>query len=280
MLNIKSEKNSFQFSDESILITDKNDDNQNAIFWNSIVSKNKSLSILEYLEQNSETIKNRYKSIINEIPDAYIGDKKISDFFKINPKYSMFWSSDIYEKSIYKNSSIVDQLKLLALQQIFEENNFKKIIIDVESNKIANSIRLLCEQYKIKYSSKKKIDNDKQKKSIFFLTIISLIKFVKFLYFRFTFKKINLSELNSIKDKKIFLGYSGYTNLNKKQPNFNSEYWNPIIKKQDDFKNILWCNIYFHKDKESIRDYIRAYKNNKYVFFLEQLFDLKILYER
>ena len=82
------------------------------IFWESYTTIDKNISILDYIEKNSDLIKKKYISLVEEIGFYEINGQILHEIFLIEKNFSYWWVTDIYEKSLYKQSSINEILKL------------------------------------------------------------------------------------------------------------------------------------------------------------------------
>ena len=268
---------------KKIVIKDYNDSSEKAIIWNENIEKKNCISVLNYLENNSDVIKKEYHKIINNIENINLKTKKLYEELYIVKNFSSLWSSDFFEKSIYKNPSIILQLKLIALNKILKKINPEQVFVNVESDEEKHCIILLCKKLNINFSLNNKNSPSIRKIHLSIFAIFSFIKFFKFLYQRISFKKIDFKKIQNLKSSNLFITYSAYTNFKKiRSGKFDSSYWKPLINNEKLFKNTVWCNIYFNQKNNSINTQIRNFKNlnseNNYFFFLEQLFDLKIFF--
>ena len=262
-------------SDDEILST-------NNLVWNNKISHDENISITNFIEDNSDDIKQEYLNLVNDIENIEYKDKKLFNHFLLQKSFSFFWTTDFYEKSVYKNPKIINQLKLIAVKKIIEKIKPKEVKIELNSLEDSKSIFNLCNMLKIKSSIRKNYSFKNVILNHFFVKVLfSFLKFLRFVWVRFSTKKINF---NLIKEKNnLFFTYSAYSDFNKiKKGIFNSIYWNPLLNKkilrnQDN----IWCNIFFEQKNSSISFQIRSFQNinNKnYNFFIEQLFDFKIFF--
>ncbi|MDC0446022.1 hypothetical protein OAM09_04310 [Candidatus Pelagibacter sp.] len=268
---------------KKIVIKDYYDSSEGAIIWNENKEEKNCISVLNFLEHNSDIIKKEYHNIINNIENINLKTKKLYEELYIVKNFSSLWSSDFFEKSIYKNPSIILQLKLIALNKILKKINPEKVLLHVESDEEKHCIILLCKKLNINFSLNSKNLSSVSKIYLSIFAVFSFIKFFKFLYERLSFKKINFKKIKNLKNTNLFVSYSAYTDHKKiRNGKFDSSYWKPIINNEKLFKNTVWCNIYFNQKNTSINKQIKNLKNlnteNNYFFFLEQLFDLKIFF--
>ncbi len=267
--------------DKRLVISDDEIEEKNNIIWNNRSFKENNISISEFVEKNANKVKKDYINIIDNIENIAVSDKKLYEIFQLNNNFSFFWISDIYEKSIYKNPQIINQLKLIALKDLIKIIKPERVDLYLKNEEDIKSIIKLCNYLNIKIKIKKKNTSIIKIREIFFIKIfIDLIKFFRFVYLRFTFEKVNLELLK--KKKNLFFTYSIYSNFEKiKNGIFNSVYWDPLIKKNIFNNDCAWCNIFFYqKDKLNYQSNLFKNLNEKnYNFFIEQLFDTKIFFK-
>ena len=94
--------------------------------------KKKNIYLSEYIERNSDILRNKYIRYIEEISNYKIDNKKISDFFKINDTLNLWNCSQLVEKNVLKSDEIIDCIRFIAISKIihnyFYKNKNKKII--------------------------------------------------------------------------------------------------------------------------------------------------------
>ena len=270
-----------------LLITDKKNNNKkNILHWSSNNTENGEISIFSIIEKTPDKYRLKYVEIINNLSEFKFSGKKFSEELNITNSFSSFWSSDFYEKSFYKNPKIINIIKLLALEDYLAENNVKEVKLDLENYSDAESISFLCKQKNINLKKK----NNLFKKGLFLISelnkynlLLILIKFLKFVLVRYSFFRINWTKLNKGNIKNIFFTYSIYSDQEKiKNGNYNSKYWDPLLNKTDIEKESLFFNIYFQKEKKLLINEIlnlQKIKSKNKIFFVEQLFDLKIFFK-
>jgi len=269
----------------NLFITDKKNNNYEGsiLLWSGKVTENEEISIFSLIEKNPDKYRLKYLEIINNLSEFKFSGKKFSEELNISNGYSSFWSSDFYEKSFYKNPTIINIIKLLALEDYIIENKINEIKLDIDNYSDEESISLLCKNRNINLKKK----NNYLKKVFLSITelnkynlILVLIKFLKFILVRYSFFKIDWDKLNKDNIKNIFFTYSIYSDQQKiKNGQYNSKYWDPLLYKTDIEKESYFFNIYFQKDKNFLIHEIfnlRKIRNKNRIFFVEQLFNLKI----
>jgi len=265
---------------EFILI--KNNGERINILWNDYNSHENNISILDYIEKNSELIKRRYIELIEEIAFYKINGKKLHEVFSIEKNFSYWWITDVYEKSLYKHSSINEILKILALEEIIKDNKITKILIKNFCEKIFKSVKQICKanQILLEGESKKLLNI---KKIFFFNIIFSFLNFLRFIIKRISFIKSNINKKNI---KNLFCSYFTYIDFEKLKKNlYHSEYWGSLLNgKNKIIKESHFLHIFFPTKNISYIGAMKAIKkinnntNNKH-FFIEEFFTVRIFYK-
>ena len=103
-------------------------DASDIMLWsgNNQISDNKTFSLLEIVESNAEYCKKEYISLISELGEAVVNQKRVIDHLKIENNFSFWWTTLIVEKSNYSKSIEVNNaIKIIAFKHWFK----KKIIL-------------------------------------------------------------------------------------------------------------------------------------------------------
>ena len=141
----------------NLFITDKKNNNYEGsiLLWSGKVTENEEISIFSLIEKNPDKYRLKYLEIINNLSEFKFSGKKFSEELNISNGYSSFWSSDFYEKSFYKNPTIINIIKLLALEDYIIENKINEIKLDIENYSDEESISLLCKNRNINLKKEK-----------------------------------------------------------------------------------------------------------------------------
>lgn len=119
--------------------------------WTLYKSKNSINSILEYVEKNSERIKNKYLSFVFDFSETEINDFKLLNLFEINDEFNFWWMSLIQEKNLVKSPRISDCLKLFALEEIILDVRPEKVNYIGSDKLIGEVINILCNRLNIPF---------------------------------------------------------------------------------------------------------------------------------
>ena len=124
------------------------------INWTISKSIQNQVSILEYIEKDSESIRNIYVSIINKITNYSLNGKSLFAYLKYN-EYQNLWPMSIpFEKSFYKSRYISEIIKIIAFERYIEKNKPKELTV-LELNQVTvNTLNEICASKNIKLITK------------------------------------------------------------------------------------------------------------------------------
>ncbi len=256
---------------------------------------NTEIDLFEFIDQNSEVLKNQYLNIILQLSNFVINNQSLKDrlYFK---DYSLWEMSLLQEKNIYKNRFIFKTIKYLALKKIITDNINENIKIFYLESDLASCLETEFKNLKISFVGK----------SFSFLNKINqLIKkniplhFLYFLYYFFkncSFHKFN----DKVLIKKKFLIFSYFTHYDIKKFNEKIFYpkqwtglWEEIIENANFFQiflpneklkfffqveNLVKKKNFKNLKKENFINYFIYYKYFLKVFRDFKVFKSKILY--
>jgi len=256
---------------------------------------NTEIDLFEFIDQNSEVLKNQYLNIILQLSNFVINNQSLKDrlYFK---DYSLWEMSLLQEKNIYKNRFIFKTIKYLALKKIITDNINENIKIFYLESDLASCLETEFKNLKISFVGK----------SFSFLNKINqLIKkniplhFLYFLYYFFkncSFHKFN----DKVLIKKKFLIFSYFTHYDIKKFNEKIFYpkqwtglWEEIIENANflqiflpneklkfffQVENLVKKKNFKNLKKENFINYFIYYKYFLKVFRDFKVFKSKILY--
>ena len=165
------------------------------------------IDLSEFIDKNSELLKNQYLEIIFNLSNFLINNQSLKDRLIFNG-HSLWEMSSFQEKNIYKNRSIFKTIKYLALKKIITDNKENNIKVFFLENDIAS---ILKSEFKNKKINFVKSTFSIKEKIIKILRQRKLFHFLFFSYFFFKnslFKKYNFKFFLKKKIFDIFLFYS------------------------------------------------------------------------
>ena len=227
----------------SLIITDDNDyknDSQKILFLNKYIKGRNNYSVLSYIEQNSDSIKLKLKKKLHGLSKNLSKEKNfiLSDNFKF---LNYFF---IFDRSIYKYSSINEFIKIIAIENFLKKKRIKNVILNIKKKSLIKSVIQVLKLNNISVKKDLKFSKYDNKNYNF------LINWVRI--FNFILKRIFLKSPVSKKlhNKNIIVSYLAY--LDKKclkKNELKTTYWSDFFYNN---KKIFFFYIYNENAKNSI----------------------------
>jgi surface carbohydrate biosynthesis protein (TIGR04326 family) len=205
------------------------------LLWSSIYnsSDNNIFCLPKIVEDKSQYCKEKYVSFIHNLGELVVGGKKIIDYFKIDEKFSFWWTSLLVEKSnIGKSVQINEIIKILAFEKWLEEQNYNKVIVKLGNSKIIKVLSLFFNERNIIFEIDKVLYKEKRKKK-FYKNLPYFIQSLVWLFWKiiniWPLIGVGVDKWSKSNSKITFL--SSLINLKKdsvKTGIFKSNYW-PIL---------------------------------------------------
>ncbi|OUU30386.1 MAG: hypothetical protein CBB97_01030 [Candidatus Endolissoclinum sp. TMED37] len=257
--------------------------NNDILIWKNIeIDYKNEISLHEYLNENSDKIKNKYLKLISDFGNIKINNKKLNNSFKLDNDYSLWWSSLINEKCNYQKSKELDNFILyLSFIDWVKKHNLKELELYSENKNLLLSIKNWCKLNNVKFIYNSKI-------ILYLKSIFNFIYYVKLLFFPliwniyFYIKCIpyKLFKKNNIVNKKQITLVSYLLNYEIIDSKFKSKYWTSLIDKLKDnnvFINFIHIgmNENFFKTFKQIKELknIKTLSNIENHTFLSQNYD-------
>jgi surface carbohydrate biosynthesis protein (TIGR04326 family) len=134
-----------------------------AYHWNGLLKEEGAISIPDYIELNSDRIREKYIQFIYELGQKQIYSGRLSDSLITYKGYNLWWMSTIVEKNLVKSPSISDCLKLFALEEIIITENASHIIFFSSNKKLTKAIGQLCHKLGIVFENRIVLDAKNKK---------------------------------------------------------------------------------------------------------------------
>jgi len=214
------------------------------ILWNQFENNNyKYISIPQFIEENSDQLKNLYLNIVENIGNFKICKKTILQNFQREDNFNFWWLTSIEQKfNLDDSSGINDILKLLALKEILKNYTVDSITLLTNDFKLKSSIKHYCNHCNIKFNYNNKLFFNLNILANVFSTFFFVIKYI---YFCFSNNKI--IEKQYLKGDITF--FDIFVHLKKESINnkkFNSSYWNDLIEILRSSKiSTSWVHLFY-----------------------------------
>ena len=190
------------------------------IYWDESESQNKDISIIKYLDENADLIKEKYNKFIHQLSKKKINGVNVSNYFNLNKGYNLWWMSLVVEKSIYKSKSHSSCLKLITLEQIINRYKLKKINFFCDDIAIIKTVKRLSKELNIEL-----IIINKKNSMIYNYKPPLIVKVILyslgFFFYRWPLRQIKKKDIKKFNNKLIFFSYLYESNYQKNYINLD-----------------------------------------------------------
>ena len=131
----------------SIVIWDSSDkcDEPGVVFlWNGY-EEDGAHSLLRYVDAHAERLRRKYLSWIHDLGESQIGGKRLVDRLVLANGLSYWWLTAFVEQSPWKLPSIIDALRLLALEEIIKAQRPRNVRLVSVNRHLHKAVRSLCQ---------------------------------------------------------------------------------------------------------------------------------------
>jgi len=90
--------------------------------WNGYAEKDSVHSLLQYVEIHGERLRRKYLEWIHDLGESRIDGKRVIDHLALDDGLSYWWMTLFVEQSPWKSPSIIDAIRLLALEEIIAQH--------------------------------------------------------------------------------------------------------------------------------------------------------------
>ena len=126
------------------------------INWNRSINKDdKNYSIINHIEKNSYRIKKKYLSIMFELRNIKKNNQLNFDNLNYDKNLNLWSMSQFAEKSLYKSPHLTNSLKVIALSELIEKHQPKKLTLLSNNNELKKAFEILCTDRNIDFIFKK-----------------------------------------------------------------------------------------------------------------------------
>ena len=124
---------------------------QSVILWNGYVEDEGHFSLLNYLDKNSDNLRKAYLSFIYDLGNLRTQSRTLAEKMEIDSGLSHWWTSLLAEKSGIKSKSVLNCLRLLALNDKFSQEIPESVELVSSSKYLAKSLNCLCDNLNIHF---------------------------------------------------------------------------------------------------------------------------------
>ena len=112
-------------------------------------------SLFKYVDSNGEKLREKYISWIDALGQRKIKNKSVVNYFSIDQHTSVWWLSSLVEKSPWKTPSIMDAIRLIAIEEILIKEGYTNFELVSSNKKLHKAISGLCKRLNVIYKWKK-----------------------------------------------------------------------------------------------------------------------------
>jgi surface carbohydrate biosynthesis protein (TIGR04326 family) len=117
--------------------------------WRSYAHGDAVFSVPRYLEAHAPSIRQKYLAFIHDLGECRVAGKRIIDHLDMGDDFSLWWMTQVAEKSPLKSPRIYDCLRLIALEEILIEKSPSAITLVSSDKPLAQAVHRLCRNLKI-----------------------------------------------------------------------------------------------------------------------------------
>jgi surface carbohydrate biosynthesis protein (TIGR04326 family) len=119
--------------------------------WNGYAEDESVRSLLRYVETNSERLRRKYLAWIHELGETRIDGKRLIDHLAFEDGLSYWWMTLFAEKSPWKSPSIINAIRLFALEEIVVQQRPGKLRLISAYRQLHEAVSGLCQRLGIDY---------------------------------------------------------------------------------------------------------------------------------
>ena len=119
--------------------------------WYGYSENNSAYSLLRYVEIHGERLRRKYLAWIHELGESRIHGKRLIDHLVLEDGLSYWWMTLFVEKNLWKSPSIIDAIRLLALEEIVVQQKPGKLRLVSVNRRLHEVLSGLCQNLGIAY---------------------------------------------------------------------------------------------------------------------------------
>ena len=260
------------------------------VYWGSIVSDNKGISLSNYLKKHENYIRKKYIAFIHDLGEYRLkSGTNIINHFQFKSGYNVWWMSLLVEKNLVKSKDISDCLKLFAFEELVKEYKPVKIKMISRNYNLQKTLKLFCKNLGIEFSSNYQRNNSNSLKNKIPKIIKGFIYIIK--SFLINWPLVKSKKKWNLEKNQIFI-FSNFINFGQKHENnsnFSYTYLGtlPLLFQQKNLKMNLLNNFYVNRDFSNRHDAISQINkinsnsalHGQYHQFLYSFLDLTIIFK-
>ena len=113
--------------------------------WNGYFEDEESVSLLRYVEENAEHLRERYLAWVDELGETLIGGRRLVDRMAVGSTgFSLWWMSSIVEKSFWNTPTMATVVRLLALDELVGREAPESVLVVSDCAEVRRAVHRLC----------------------------------------------------------------------------------------------------------------------------------------
>ncbi|SVD25949.1 uncharacterized protein METZ01_LOCUS378803, partial [marine metagenome] len=115
------------------------------VSWNGYAELNGVISLLRYVEEHADRLRNHYLEWVDDLGQVEIGGQRVVDLMAVGSTgFSLWWMSSIFEKSFWNTSTMASVVRLLALDDLVGTLAPGRVTVVSDRPEIRKAVRRLC----------------------------------------------------------------------------------------------------------------------------------------
>jgi surface carbohydrate biosynthesis protein (TIGR04326 family) len=203
--------------------------------WNGYEEPGGVLSILRYVETHGESLRRKYLAWIHDLGESRIGDKRVIDHMALACGLSYWWLTLFVEQSPWKSPSIIDALRLLAIEEIVQAERPSKVRLVSANRQLSEALGILCRNLGVAFDWERLATKPLWRRSLKELyyalpqRVQALLSLARHMYWRWPLRQTDSSGFFGGDRALLFCSY--FIHLDQKScsnGNFHSRQWEEL----------------------------------------------------
>ncbi len=119
--------------------------------WNGFAEKDSVHSLLRYVETHGDRLRRKYLAWIHDLGESRVDGTRLIDHLAFEDGLSYWWMTLFVEQSPWKSPSIIDAIRLLALEEIVVQQRPGKLRLVSANRSLHEVLSGLCQNLGIAY---------------------------------------------------------------------------------------------------------------------------------
>lgn len=131
--------------------------------WNGYSESNNACSLLRYVETHGQRLRSKYLAWVHDLGESSVNGRRLVDHLVLEGDFSYWWMTLIVEQSPWKSPSITDAIRLLALEEIINQQKPGRFLLVSCDGRLHEVLSDFCRRKGIAYEWSVASDNPSQR---------------------------------------------------------------------------------------------------------------------